>query len=80
MIIMNSTNRRIGMSIRKSDVTILRNVVEKFGIDKKGSVDYDDVFKVSSELMSNGDVVLSNYIQALPPGEFEDLIVNTIYG
>lgn len=77
---MNSTNRRIGMSIRKSDVTILRNVVEKFGIDKKDSVDYDDVFKVSSELMSNGDVVLSNYIQALPPGEFEDLIVNTIYG
>lgn len=68
------------MSIRKSDVTILRNVVEKFGIDKKDSVDYDDVFKVSSELMSNGDVVLSNYIQALPPGEFEDLIVNTIYG
>lgn len=64
----------------KSDITKVREVVEAFGIDRKSTVDSGDAKRVAETLMGQGDIDLSLYISNLSDYEFEDLIVNTIYG
>lgn len=68
------------MYIKKNDVHIITTVIESLGIDKKTSTDYTDIQKVSDVLMGDGHVELAQYVMALGPPEFDDFIVNVIYG
>ena len=68
------------MYIQKNDVHIITTVIESLGIDKKTSTDYTDIQKVSDVLMGDGHVELAQYVMALGPPEFDDFIVNVIYG
>jgi hypothetical protein len=70
------------MGKMKQDDTILREHVEKLGLDKKTTdITASDQAELVASLYKARERELADYVEKLKhPGELQDLIVNTLYG
>lgn len=65
-----------------TDIEVLRLHCDSFGLgDRTTAIKMRDLHAVRDSLMKSGETVLARDLEGIESGaEFEDLLVNTVYG